>query len=933
MMKIASLEALNVDRDLLDIWQGSVGDHLLPVQERAVRELGLLGPHSTGNLIVFSPTSSGKTFVGEMAAVQAARQDRKVFYLVPLKALAEEKYQEFRDRYEGAGIRVVVSSRDHAEFDENIAKLQFGIAVVVYEKLQALLVGYPDLIEHTGLVVVDELQLITDTGRGPALELLLTKLITATNRPRIIGLSAVLGNAERLARWLDAQLLVEHHRPLELRKGVLHAGTFRYREHNSGMLGSEEFPDSGAVDRREIVLSAVEHLVGLGEQVLVFEETRGHTRENALLAADRLRLPIAQEGLDALAHREETEATLNLRRAFESSVAFHNSDLAPEERALVERLVRSGAIRAVFSTPTLAMGVNLPVKNVIVPTYKYAYLKRYRKTSRVQLAKGDYENMSGRAGRYSLTEDFGRSLLVTPSKWDAKVWMDSYVDAELEKPQPTLEETALDEHLLDLLVSKLVSTSEEAAEVLARSFTGQSVWLQKLGQQELMERLSQAADRCRAAGMLTESRKVLIPTTLGKVCAATGIRVATAEAFADWLEATADLPVAPLDVLTALTFTADADDSYVPMSTREYHNHQYGRRLVREARELELLDRPEIRRIHESKYSLLYEDAKQVKKALMLHAWIQEHRTAEIERGYLVWGGAILRVAEEYGWLAEALVRAAEAQKWSTSKQRDLRLLGWRIRAGVKEDLLPLAQLRVRGLGRVYMRRLADAGLADVKALKAASQEQLRAALNHRGLAERLHGHLHQDDGEECEDVGLGDGPGADAVELPAADTSAPPKPAVDTASSRGVATGCRAAEESPKYGEARQEREEPRRIPHTIHLVGTCRQRRYLVKLAGRDVWLPNQLFRVLSQLVLHRLDKPSGWIHQADLGVASGAYRALSRLRKILEPFPGPGGNGWFENNGNGGYRILPQVEVGWDEQGMRSEHPDLVARAASR
>ena len=527
--------------------------------------------------------------------------------------------------------------------------------------------------------------------------------------PRIIGQSAVLGNADRLARWLEAQLLVEHHRPLELRKGILHAGTFRYREHNSGLLGSEEFPDPGNVDRREIVLSAVEHLVGLGEQVMVFEETRAATRENALLAAERLSLPIVQEGLEALAHREETEATLNLRRAFESSVAFHNSDLAPEERALVERLVRAGAIRVVFSTPTLAMGVNLPVKNVIVPTYKYAYLKRYRKTSRIQLPKGDYENMSGRAGRYSLTEEFGRSLLVTPSKWDAKVWMDSYVDAELEKPQPTLEETALDEHLLDLLVSKLVSTAEEAAEVLAHSFTGQSAWLQKLGQQELMERLTKAADRCQTAGMLTTEGGALVPTALGEVCAATGIRVATARAFGSWLEATAALPVEPLDVLTALTFTTDADDSYVPMSTREYHNHEYGRRLLHEARGLGLLDRPRIRRIHESKYCLIYDEAKRVKKALMLHAWLQEHRTAELERSYLVWGGAIQRVAEEYGWLAEALAQAAKAQNWSTSKQREIRRLSWRIRAGVKDDLLPIAQLRVRGLGRVYLRRLRSA--------------------------------------------------------------------------------------------------------------------------------------------------------------------------------------------------------------------------------
>jgi helicase len=237
-MKISSLEALNVGRDLLEIWQRTVGEELLPVQERAVRELGLLGPTNNRNLIVFSPTSSGKTFVGEMAAVQAARQNRKVFYLVPLKALAEEKYEELRDRYAGAGIRVIVSSRDHAEYDRDISSLNFGIAVVVYEKLQSLLVGQPGLIARTGLVVVDELQLLTDTMRGPSLELLLTKLITAKQRPRIIGLSAVLGCAERLAEWLEASLLVETHRPVELRKGVLYRGTFTYREHNTGRIAS-----------------------------------------------------------------------------------------------------------------------------------------------------------------------------------------------------------------------------------------------------------------------------------------------------------------------------------------------------------------------------------------------------------------------------------------------------------------------------------------------------------------------------------------------------------------------------------------------------------------------------------------------------------------------------------------------------------------------
>jgi helicase len=127
-----------------------------------VKEFGLFG---TGNLIVFSPTSSGKTFVGEMAAVKAARENTKVFYLVPQKALAEEKFQEFRQRYGKLGIKVVVSSRDHREYDEDIERRDFQIAVVVFEKMQALLVSRPQLMEVVGLVVVDELQLITDEVR------------------------------------------------------------------------------------------------------------------------------------------------------------------------------------------------------------------------------------------------------------------------------------------------------------------------------------------------------------------------------------------------------------------------------------------------------------------------------------------------------------------------------------------------------------------------------------------------------------------------------------------------------------------------------------------------------------------------------------------------------------------------------------------------
>src|SRR5436190_9364024 len=152
-MDFDALEGFGVEKGVIDVWRSGFGKALLPVQERAIKG-GLLAGK---NLIVFAPTSSGKTAIGEMAAVKAAREGRRVFYLVPLKALAEEKYVEFRGRYDPLGLEVVVSSRDHSEFDDRILEGRYRLAVCTFEKLWSLLVAKPVLTDSIGLVVVDEL--------------------------------------------------------------------------------------------------------------------------------------------------------------------------------------------------------------------------------------------------------------------------------------------------------------------------------------------------------------------------------------------------------------------------------------------------------------------------------------------------------------------------------------------------------------------------------------------------------------------------------------------------------------------------------------------------------------------------------------------------------------------------------------------------------
>src|SRR6266704_2109122 len=232
------LRAYGIGDEIINIWKGAYGDCLLPIQEKAIVKHNVLGGK---NLIIFAPTSSGKTLVGEIVSVHYAMAKKRALYLVPMKALAEEKYHHFKEMYGELGIETIISTHDRKEYDQDLERKEFDISVVVLEKLNALLVSNPNLLEGIGLVVIDELQMMGDDTRGAGLELLLTNILASPFRPQLLGLSAVLGDSEYLARWLKAELLIDTRRPVELRKGILSRNVFSYLEHNRGMEGEEQW--------------------------------------------------------------------------------------------------------------------------------------------------------------------------------------------------------------------------------------------------------------------------------------------------------------------------------------------------------------------------------------------------------------------------------------------------------------------------------------------------------------------------------------------------------------------------------------------------------------------------------------------------------------------------------------------------------------------
>jgi helicase len=188
---------------------------LRPSQEKSLRK-GLFTNNK--NQIVCSPTASGKTFVAELAMLNTLiNKKKKVIYVVPLKALASEKFKEFKKLY-GDEFQVKISV---GEIQSEKYNYNFDILLVTSEKLDSLIRHDTGILENVGLLVVDEIHLLNDEKRGPTLEIILSIFKTKFPRIRVIGLSATIGNPKELAEWLNADLVLDDWRPVELQHYVL----------------------------------------------------------------------------------------------------------------------------------------------------------------------------------------------------------------------------------------------------------------------------------------------------------------------------------------------------------------------------------------------------------------------------------------------------------------------------------------------------------------------------------------------------------------------------------------------------------------------------------------------------------------------------------------------------------------------------------------
>jgi helicase len=896
-MRISTLEAFGIDDRIIALWKEAGHEELLSIQQLAVRKGKILEGKSA---VIFSPTSSGKTFVGEMAAVQTARQNRRAIYLVPQKALAEEKYEEFTRKYGAFGVRVVISTRDRKEFDREIYRGKFHIAVVVFEKMQALMVASPALLRNVGLMVVDELQMIGDKTRGAGLEILLTKILLSPDKPQIIGLSAVLGNARQLAEWMGAQLCEDTRRPVELRKGVLHNGIFHYVEHNSGRQGEERLDGAdGGDDQTATLVSQVRSLAEKGEQCLVFCKSKQECIDTARRIAERIHVTPADQSLDELRHLEDSQGKDLLTDLLSHGVAYHNADLDWEQREIIERWFRQGEIRVVCATSTLAVGINLPARNVFIDPLRWDRDKTGRWVT-IPISQAEYENTSGRAGRLGLEESFGRAVIVAGSEFERGMYFDTFVNGELGDVQPALGSVPLAQHVLNLVASKICRGEREIGEVLLSSYTGTQCWRGGRNEESFRERLRASISQCVDGGLIERNESELAATRVGKLAAAKGVSVETAIAMRRFLEEKRDVAedLELLEALWCLTGTESGREIHFNMTMKEYRSGEYVERLEEAVALLPKKARKRVEAQFE-KFAGEYEGVQRIKKALLLYEWVTGVPTRKVERNFHCFSGSVSGLSVEYAWLAETLAALAKVLEWPEGAVENLVLFSRQMVYGVPAAGVKLASTRVKGLGRGRVAALIQAGVTEWDQVVSEPVERLGKIVT-RPVAERLRRRVEeilQREKASAEEKGGS----LDEVTGEPPEGEAPPEWDKEFRPSDPLGASY--------LSDAR------------IHLDGRAKKRRHLVVIDGQEVWLTGKSFDAMLKLSLAAKATPLGWLDFDHLGTIDTYHQVIRRLKKALKS-SGADVDRLVENNGGKQYRLsVPPGNITLDESVIRS------------
>lgn len=678
-------------------------DNLYPPQEEAIRKSVLKGK----NFVLASPTASGKTLIAELCALKhVVEQDGKVLYLTPLRALASEKYEEFKKyksikKRDGRRIRVGISTGDYDTSDPWLEK--YDIIIATNEKADSLLRHRARWMDQLSLLVADEVHLLNDANRGPTLEVVLARLMQVNPEAQLLALSATVRNAEEAAEWLKASFVTTNWRPVTLKEGVV--------LHNK-MLFKDGSYEKIAEQSKNPAVNLALHTIEAGGQALVFRSTRKGAVSSAKKAASKVEAALSKpikRSLKRVAQQilstgEQTRISEMLARLVKCGTAFHHAGLGGSHRRILETAFRNGKIKVIAATPTLAFGVNLPARTVVIHDYR-----RYEpELGYYPIRVLEYKQMAGRAGRPRY-DNIGEALLIARNKDEQDYLMESYVAAKPERIWSKMAvERVLRSHVLATIAAGFAHTEQGVYDFFAKTFYAHQYGVQAI--KGVIERTLQFL--CKEK-MIDASNGNILATRFGRRVSELYIDPISGVLIREALKNRAQ-KLTDLSFLHMVAHTPDIFPSFRAYS-REIDRLSL---FVDEHRDEFMFEAPE-----EWGDQIGFEEfLGEAKTAWVLKEWVEETSEDEMIERFHVQPGDLYRVTRTAEWLLHSSDELA-ALLGCKDLSSELAKLTERVERGVKRELLPLVKLK--GVGRVRARILFDAGFQTLEDLRHASLESL----------------------------------------------------------------------------------------------------------------------------------------------------------------------------------------------------------------
>ena len=496
-------------------------ESLTDIQELAIAAGVPLG----SSAIVCAPTSSGKTLIGELALANALSDKFDTLYLVSHKALAEQKFSDFADRFSKprwkSAVTVGISTGDREEGD-----VSCRVLISTYEKALGLILAGRIKVGKS-VIIADELQLLGEEGRGASVETLCA-LLRQRQPHQFVGLTATVENPEDLAAWMNCQSVRSAKRDVELIQTIRYDGlqyTVRFGQ-TDGELTADTL---GHTDVCGVVRKVIDD--GFGP-VLVFTETRREASELAREYSgqcERGAVGIAISKQIEL-FSEPTESSQDLMSYAERRVTFHTADLTADERTVIESGFMNSTFDVCFATSTLAAGVNFPFRTVIIPKLTYEFGDREGRL----FARSDYRNMSGRAGRLNYHED-GRAILL-PRNHAEHQHANQLVAPENDRVVSQLATLSMRRTVLALVAAGAVLSKDELDAFFKNTFYWHQVTESNPKLLEaIVAKAITAVDWLLKHQFVEESHATIQATPLGKSTSLSGLMPETAKKCVDLL--------------------------------------------------------------------------------------------------------------------------------------------------------------------------------------------------------------------------------------------------------------------------------------------------------------------------------------------------------------------------------------------------------------